>query len=57
MDIEKELQKYDDYTIRQMLFNISRKELEKCIKEEKVPSKEVLDTINTLVNFHNGFLK
>lgn len=53
--MEKEMNKYDDYVIRNTLFKICRKELEKCEKENKVPSKEVLDTINTLVNFHNTF--
>lgn len=58
MDIEKELrEKYDDYAIKQMLLKISRKELEKCFNEEKVPSREVLDTINTLVNFYKGYRK
>ena len=50
--MEEELLKYDDYAIRTMLLKISRQELEKCINDNKVPSKEVLDTINTLVNFY-----
>ena len=55
MGIDIELQKYDDYVIKKTLLKITRKELEKCINEEKVPSREVLDTINTLVNFHKVF--
>lgn len=49
---EEELNKYVDYVVEKMLFNISRRELEKCNEKQTVPSKEVLDTINTLVNFH-----
>lgn len=50
-------QEFYDLEIRKMLIEISKKELEKCIKEEKVPSKEVLDTVNTLVNFQNAFFR
>lgn len=50
--MEEELLKYDDYAIKTMLLKISRQELERCMSDNKVPSKEVLDTINTLINFH-----
>lgn len=50
--MEEDLLKYDDFAIKTMLLKISRQELEKCVNENKVPSKDVLDTINTLVNFH-----
>lgn len=52
MEEKNEFEQYDDYVIKEMLFKISRRELEKCNKEQIVPSREVLDTINTLVNFH-----
>lgn len=49
--------KFYDLEIKETLIRISEKELKKCAKEEKVPSKEVLDTVNTLVNFQNAFFK
>lgn len=50
--MEEDLNQFDDYFIKTTLTKISRRELEKCEKENKVPSKEILDTINTLINFH-----
>lgn len=48
-------EEFKDVTMYNMLINITYRELKKCDEEEKVPSKEVLDTINTLINFHNSF--
>ena len=49
--MEEDLNQFDDYVIRKSLLKISRREIEKCEKENKVPSKDILDTINTLINF------
>ena len=53
--MEEDLNIYNDYYIKNALLRISRKQIEECEKENKVPSKEVLDTINTLTNFQNVF--
>ena len=37
-----------ELTLDQMMRQFKKK----CEKENKVPSKEILDTINTLINFH-----
>ena len=36
--------------IETLLIEITQQELEKCKNEKRVPSKEVLDTIETLIN-------
>ncbi len=42
-------------SIEKTLLRIVRTELEKCEENKQVPSREVLDTINTLVNFKNCY--
>ncbi len=51
------MEEFKDATIRDILMEISKNELEKCKQEKKVPSKEVLDTINTLSYFYEVFFK
>lgn len=36
--------------IERLLTELIQQELEKCKEEKRVPSKEVLDTIETLIN-------
>ena len=43
----------DERFIEITLLKIIRSELEKCEKNKIAPSSDVLDTINTLVNFRN----
>lgn len=53
--MEKDKTKFDDYFIETTLLKIIRSNLEECQKNKTVPSSDVLDTINTLVNFKNCY--
>ena len=45
----------DESFIETTLLKIIRSKLEDCEKNKTVPSSDVLDTINTLVNFKNCY--
>jgi len=55
MEEKDENMKYDDYFIEKTLLKIIRKNLETCTQNNEVPSREILDTINTLVSFKNCY--
>lgn len=41
--------------VEEKLIEIIKAQLEQCEKNSTVPSKEVLDTVNTLIKIHETF--